>query len=91
MGTTSIAFCVDPALGPVQPLKLDISDRFYRVNLNIDDIHKLGVAFPTKPGEPNLMAFPLVLSMGWKHSPPDIFSSNQHHRLPSPTIKSKAV
>ena len=64
----------DPALGPVQLLKLDISDGFYRVNLNIDDIPKLGVAFPTKPGEPHLVAFPLVLSMGWKNSPP-IFSA----------------
>ena len=64
----------NPALGPVQLLKLDISDRFYRVNLNIDDIPKLGVAFPTKPGEPHLVAFPLVLPMGWKNSPP-IFSA----------------
>ena len=64
----------DPALGPVQLLKLDISDGFYRVNLNIEDVPKLGVAFPTKPGEPQLVAFPLVLPMGWKNSPP-IFSA----------------
>ena len=42
----------DPSLGPVQPLKVDLSDGFYRVNLNIDDIPKLGVVFPTKSGEP---------------------------------------
>ena len=64
----------DPALGPVQLPKLDISDGFYRVNLNIDDIPKLGVAFSTKPGEPHLVVFPLVLPMGWKNSPP-IFSA----------------
>ena len=64
----------DPALGPVQLLKLDISDGFYRIDLAIDDIPKLGVAFPTKPGEPKLVAFPLVLPMGWKNSPP-IFSA----------------
>ena len=55
-------------------LKIDISDGFYRINLAIDDIPKLGVAFPTKPGEPKLVAFPLVLPMGWKNSPP-IFSA----------------
>ncbi|EJK61126.1 hypothetical protein THAOC_18432, partial [Thalassiosira oceanica] len=64
----------DPAHGPVQLLKVDISDGFYRINLNIDDIPKLGVAFPTKPGEEKLVAFPLVLPMGWKNSPP-IFST----------------
>ena len=64
----------DPAWGPVQLLKLDVSDGFYRVNLNIDDVPKLGVAFPTKPGEPQLVAFPLVLPMGWKNSPP-VFSA----------------
>ena len=64
----------DPALGPVHLLKLDISDGFYRVNLNIDNIPKLGVAFPTRPGEPKLVALPLVLPMGWKNSPP-IFSA----------------
>ena len=60
----------DPACGPAQLLTLDISDGFYRVNLNIDNIPKLGVAFPTKSGEPSLVAFPLVLPMGWKSSPP---------------------
>ena len=53
----------DPAHGPVQMMKVDLSDGFYRVNLNIDDIPKLGVAFPTKPGEEQLVAFPLVLPM----------------------------
>jgi hypothetical protein len=64
----------DPMLGPVQLLKVDISDGFYRINMNIDDIPKLGVAFPSEPGEEKLVAFPLVLAMGWKNSPP-IFST----------------
>jgi len=64
----------DPALGPVDLLKLDISDGFYRINLSVDDIPKLGVAFPTRPEEPKLVALPLVLPMGWKNSPP-IFSA----------------
>ena len=60
----------DPKLGPTYISKLDISDGFYRVNLNIDDIPKLGVVFPTKPGEQPLVALPLVLPMGWSASPP---------------------
>ena len=55
-------------------LKVDISDGFYRTNLNIEDIPKLGVVFPTEPGHEPLIAFPLVLPMRWKSSPP-IFST----------------
>ena len=65
---------LDPTLGPVQMLKVDISDSFYRINLNIDNIPKLGLAFPAKKGEEQLIAFPLVLPMGWKNSPA-IFST----------------
>jgi hypothetical protein len=64
----------DPSLGPIYLIKLDISDGFYRIALNIDDIPKLGVAFPTLPGHEPLIAFPLVLPMGWTNSPP-IFST----------------
>ncbi|EJK77238.1 hypothetical protein THAOC_00941, partial [Thalassiosira oceanica] len=39
----------DPKFGPVELMKVDLSDGFYRVNLNIDDIPKLGVVFPTRP------------------------------------------
>ena len=55
-------------------LKLDISDGFYRIDIALDDIPHLGVVFPVKPGAEPLVAFPLVLHMGWKNSPP-IFSS----------------
>ena len=64
----------DPALGPVYLSKLDISDGFYRINLAIEDIPRLGVVFPVKEGEEPLVAFPLVLPMGWANSPP-IFSA----------------
>ncbi len=63
-----------PAHGPVQMIKLDISDSFYRIGLNIDDIPKLGVVFPMLPGDESLIAFLLVLPMGWTNSPP-IFST----------------
>ena len=46
------------AYGPVLMSKYDISDSFYRVDLNVDDIPKLGVAFPTVSGAKPLVAFP---------------------------------
>ena len=55
-------------------MKVDLSDGFYHININISDIPKLGVVFPTEPGEEPLVAFPLVLPMGWSNSPP-IFST----------------
>ena len=64
----------DPRYGPVELMKIDLSDGFYRVDLNVGDVPKLGVVFPTEPGEEQLVAFPLVLPMGWTNSPPH-FSS----------------
>ena len=60
----------DPRFGPVQLIKVDISDGFYRIWVRYPDIPKLGVAFPALAGEEPLIAFPLVLPMGWKNSPP---------------------
>jgi len=82
----------NPEFGPVNLMKVDLSDGFYRIGLNIGDIPKLGVVFPTEPGEEPLVAFPLVLPMGWRNSPP-IFSTatetiadltNQRLRDPTP-------
>ena len=64
----------NPEFGPVNLMKVDLSDGFYRIGLNVGDIPKLGVIFPTEPGEDPLVAFPLVLPMGWRNSPP-IFST----------------
>jgi hypothetical protein len=59
----------DPQHGPVYLCKVDISDGFYRVEVRPKCIPKLGVIIPsTIDGEP-LIAFPLVLPMGWKNSP----------------------
>ena len=60
----------DPRYGHVYLSKIDIADGFYRVWLRTRDIPKLGVALPTTPGQPRLIAFPLVLPMGWVESPP---------------------
>ena len=59
----------DPTYGPIELMKVDLSDGFYRVDLNVGDVPKLGVVFPTEPGEEQLVAFPLVLPMGWTNSP----------------------
>ena len=60
----------DPRYGPVQLAKIDIADGFYRVWLQTRDMQKLGVVLPTSPGQPPLIAFPLVLPMGWVESLP---------------------
>jgi hypothetical protein len=61
----------NPAYGPVYLLKVDLSDGFYRVWLNLRDIPKLALVLPPLTGsnEP-LVALPLALPMGWVESPP---------------------
>lgn len=63
-----------PRHGPVYLSKIDLSDGFYRVGLRARDVPKMAVAFPTLPHEPRLVAFPLVLLMGWTESPPHFCS-----------------
>jgi hypothetical protein len=60
----------DPRYGPVQFFKIDIADGFYRVWLTIHDIPTLAVVIPSMPNEPELIALPLALPMGWTQSPP---------------------
>ena len=66
----SIVFA-NPAYGPVYLIKVDLSDGFYRVWLNLRDIPKLALVLPplTDSTEP-LVALPLALPMGWVESPP---------------------
>ena len=61
----------NPSFGHVYLNKTDLSDGFYRVDVNPDKIPKLGVVFPSRPGhrEPYI-ALSLVLPMGRKNSPP---------------------
>ena len=49
--------------------KVDLSDGFYRLPLNIHDIPKLGMLFPKHPHEDTMVGLLLVLSMYWVHSP----------------------
>ena len=60
----------DERYGPVYMSKIDIADGFYRVWLQMQDNQELGVALPTSQGEPQMVAFPLALPMGWVESPP---------------------
>ena len=86
----------DPRFGPVHFFKIDIADGFYRVWLDIAHIPTLAVAIPTLPGEPQLLALPLALPMGWTQSPPafcavtetiaDLANArlHRHHPYPGP-------
>jgi hypothetical protein len=60
----------DPWYSPVYLIKIDIANGFYRVWVNTDDIPKLGIVFPAMSDSDQLIAFPLVLPMGWKESLP---------------------
>jgi hypothetical protein len=55
----------DPHLVPVFLSKVDIMDGVYHVWVNNNDVPHLGVAVPTKPGQPQVIGLPLVLPMGW--------------------------
>jgi hypothetical protein len=60
----------DPRHGPVYMIKVDVADGFYRIHLCPHQIPALGVAFPPAPDGTELVAFPLVLPMGWVESLP---------------------
>ena len=64
----------NPALGPLSLIKVDILDGFYRIALNLNDIPKLGIVFPTDKEQQPLVALLLVLPMGCKNISP-IFST----------------
>jgi hypothetical protein len=67
----------DPRYGPVKLIKIDIADGIYRIRVHTEDIPKLGIAFPHKEGEAPLVAFRLVLPMGWTESPPYLCSATE--------------
>lgn len=67
----------NPRYGPVYMSTVDIADGFYRMGLRPDDALRLGMLFPTRKGEPRLIAIPLVLPMGWKESPPSFCSATE--------------
>ena len=67
-------YYADRRHGPVLLSKTDLADGFYRIPLTPTGALKLAVPFPNLPSEPQLVAIPTVLPMGWTESPP-AFSS----------------
>jgi hypothetical protein len=80
----------NPAYGTPYMIKIDLSDGFYRLPLSTSTLLRLAVAFPNLPGEPLLVAIPLVLPMGWVASPPlfcaltETIADLANNRLTSP-------
>ena len=60
----------NPKFGPSKLAKYDITDGFYRVHLDPDHAPALCTIMPKYPDEPQLVAIPTVLTMGWVNSPP---------------------
>jgi hypothetical protein len=50
--------------------KLDISDGFYHIPLDVANAPLLTILLPQQPGKPPLLGIPLALPMGWVKSPP---------------------
>ena len=59
----------DPRHGPIYILKVDITYGFYCVGLAPEDVPSLGVCLPPGLDGKTLVAFLLVLPMGWVESP----------------------
>jgi hypothetical protein len=83
----------NPHHGPVYMSKTDLADGFCRVPLASSGVPKLGIILPRFPSEEQMVAFPLVLPMGWVESPPAFCVATEtvadlandvspHHSLP---------
>jgi hypothetical protein len=59
----------NPHMGPVYMSKIDIADGFYRIWVRAADVPKLGVLFPSRPGDEPLVGLHMTLPMGWKEAP----------------------
>jgi hypothetical protein len=60
----------NPEHGPVFASKLDVADGFYRLGVNARKALCLACLLPRGQQEPQLVAIPLALPMGWVESPP---------------------
>ena len=67
----------NPRFWPICMSKIDIADGFYCLWVRADDVPKLAMLFPNRPGEEPLIALPHVLPMGWRESPPYFSMSTQ--------------
>ena len=60
----------DPRHRPIYMMKVDIAEGFYHVGLSPQDAPSLGVCLPPGMDGITLVAFLLILPMGWVESPP---------------------
>jgi hypothetical protein len=58
----------DTRQGPIYIAKVDIADAFMPVHLHVPHIPILAALLPSYPGETPLVAFPMILPMGWVES-----------------------
>jgi hypothetical protein len=63
--------------GPIYMAKFDLADGFYRVFLWADDALKLAALLPRYDREPQLIAVPLSLTMGWMNLPPTFCATSK--------------
>jgi hypothetical protein len=59
----------DTRRGPIYIAKIDVADAFMRIPLFVPHIPMLAAILPVYPGETPLVAFPMILPMGWIESP----------------------
>ena len=64
----------DPRHGPIYMMKVYIADIFYCVGLAPEYVPSIGVCLPLGPDSKTMVAFPLVLLMGWVESPPQFYA-----------------
>jgi hypothetical protein len=53
--------------------KVYIVDGFYCIWVNSNDVPNLVGVVPTKPGEQQVIGFPMVLPMSWIQPPPTVY------------------
>jgi hypothetical protein len=61
--------CADTRNGDIYFGKTDVADAFMRVWISLATIPSLGAILPTYSNKEPLIAFPLILPMGWVDSP----------------------
>jgi hypothetical protein len=83
----------DPAFWSINLVKIDLTNGFYRVWVDLCDIPKLGVAFPSLMAKSRWLP-PLALPMSWVSFPPYFCSATEtvagiadrvlHHGITAP-------
>ena len=60
----------NPAFSPVEIIKLDLADGYYRIPVSSSGVQQLGIILPPMMAKQPLIAFPLALPKGWSESLP---------------------